>query len=363
MSQRAPTPTLIRVAPLRRRRAAPGVGELLASATRSGDLRRFAADFSAAMSSACGGAPVQVYGPDIERPVELAATGPLASVGARPALGALLRGAVSAPPRVIPLRLGGVTVAYAVIYVDPLPHGPSMRQLVSVGALGFARWQATAQAHAERTERDRLVHDFKSPAASIELAATELLFDDGLSEANRELIDLMAKQARTLQDRALRLLTARGASGQCNLAQAAEEVVAAALPSARSQGRELHLLCLDQPLVRTDALDATRAVENLVMNALHHTPHGTAVQVVVAIDHGEAVCEVRDAGNGLSDAQLAAMIEDGGRGAESGGQGLGLGIARAVATAAGGSLRLSSTPGEGATFTLRLPLGQDRRGG
>ena len=367
MSAAAPTLHKIRLTGLRRRRCSRGLSGLIAAATRSGEHDSFARALCEAVSEACAGQTVEVFGPDADSPVLLAQAGPAVS-GPSAGLSALLRGAVRAPPRVIPLRLGGVTVGYCVIHLDPLPHSSGLRQLINVGALGLARWQANAQAHAERTERDRMIHDFKSPAASIELAATELLYDEALSEGNRELIDLIGKQARTLQDRALRLLAGRGASGRCNLAQTAEEVVAAARPAARAQGRELHLLCLDRPLVRADAVEATRAIENLVMNALHHTPPQSTVQVVVAVDQGEAVCEVRDAGDGLSQAALDGLLRDGllrdgERGAGSRGHGLGLGIARSVADAAGGKLVLESTPGEGASFTLRLPLGQDRRGG
>lgn len=362
MPPAATNPPRTRLVSIRRLRVSRGLDGLISAAARTDGQESFAQALADALSGACGGCAVELFGADAQAPVVLAQAGPAVN-GPRPGLTALLRGAVQPPPRVIPLRLGGVTVGYAVLHVNPLPHGSGLRQLINVGALGLARWQANAQAHAERTERDRLIHDFKSPAASIELAASELLYDPALGEANRELIDLIAKQARTLQDRALRLLSARGASGRCNLAQAAEEVVAAARPAARAQSRELHLLCLDRPLVRADAVEATRAIENLVMNALHHTPPRTTVQVVVAVDQGSAVCEVRDAGPGLSQVALDALLRDGGRGATSRGHGLGLGIAQAVADAAGGSLSLASAPGEGASFTLRLPLGQDRRGG
>jgi signal transduction histidine kinase len=68
--------------------------------------------------------------------------------------------------------------------------------------------------------------------------------------------------------------------------------------------------------------------------------------------------EVRDTGVGISAAELPRVFDrfyraDAARGA--GGTGLGLAIARMIAERHGGEIAVASTPGEGSTFTVRLP--------
>jgi two-component system OmpR family sensor kinase len=108
---------------------------------------------------------------------------------------------------------------------------------------------------------------------------------------------------------------------------------------------------------------------NLLSNALRHTPAGTAVAVRVGAIDGWAEIEVRDDGPGLSPDEVAHVFEpfyraDPARGrvreddqAEEGnGTGLGLAIVAAIAEAHGGSVDVTSAPGDGATFRVRLPV-------
>ena len=78
---------------------------------------------------------------------------------------------------------------------------------------------------------------------------------------------------------------------------------------------------------------------------------------------GKAEISVADAGPGLSEEQASHVFErfyraDSSRARASGGAGLGLSIVAAVAHAHGGSVSAQSMPGEGATFSIELPLGE-----
>lgn len=108
---------------------------------------------------------------------------------------------------------------------------------------------------------------------------------------------------------------------------------------------------------------------NLLSNALTHTPAGTPVTVRVRSAEGVAEIEVSDRGPGLTADEAAHVFEpfyraDPARGrvrpdegADGGnGTGLGLAIVAAIAEAHGGSASVTSQPGEGATFTVRLPV-------
>ncbi|MDX1620078.1 MAG: ATP-binding protein, partial [Nitriliruptorales bacterium] len=109
--------------------------------------------------------------------------------------------------------------------------------------------------------------------------------------------------------------------------------------------------------VRGDAKALVRIVSALISNGLKHTDG--AVSVVVSRDGDEVVIEVRDQGPGIPAWEQERIFERFGRSGDhlhrSQGPGLGLPIARSLAEQLGGCLELDSRPGEGSTFTLRLP--------
>jgi len=130
--------------------------------------------------------------------------------------------------------------------------------------------------------------------------------------------------------------------------------------------REIDLVRLDgaeTPVtVIGDEARLRQVLGNLVNNALRHTPDGTPVVVGVGIDGDTAVVEVSDQGPGLDAEQAERVFErfyraDPSRSrSDGGGSGLGLSIAAALVQAHGGDIGVRSTPGEGATFSVRLPL-------
>lgn len=120
-------------------------------------------------------------------------------------------------------------------------------------------------------------------------------------------------------------------------------------------------LAVDERVTVTgDAAALRQVVQNLVGNAVRHTPPGTPVEVRVHRDNGEdAVLVVHDEGPGLDAEGLAHAFDrfwraDPGR-AAPGGTGLGLAIVRDIVGAHGGTVALDSTPGQELTVTVRLP--------
>ena len=96
----------------------------------------------------------------------------------------------------------------------------------------------------------------------------------------------------------------------------------------------------------------------LLDNAVKYTPEGGKVVVRVREGDSQVVLEVSDTGVGITDTQLPLIFERFYRADPSrttGGAGLGLSIARQIAEAHGGTIEVSSKPGEGSTFTLLLP--------
>jgi signal transduction histidine kinase len=112
------------------------------------------------------------------------------------------------------------------------------------------------------------------------------------------------------------------------------------------------------PGVRGDAERLRQLVDNLISNAIKYSDSGGEVRVDARADNGNVVVRVRDAGPGINAEHQTQIFEKFGRagGSAKPGTGLGLFLSRSFAEAHGGTLDVDSRPGEGATFTLRLPL-------
>jgi signal transduction histidine kinase len=113
------------------------------------------------------------------------------------------------------------------------------------------------------------------------------------------------------------------------------------------------------PSIRGDRERLRQLVMNLLTNAVKYTVDGDEIEVRADAADGIVELSVRDNGPGISSADQRVIFEKFGRGSRAGsstpGAGLGLFIARSIAEAHGGSLRVDSRPGEGATFTVQLP--------
>ena len=145
-----------------------------------------------------------------------------------------------------------------------------------------------------------------------------------------------------------------------DLASLAAEAVRGTL--AVQPERPLTLLAAPEPvIISADAARLRQVIDNLISNALQHTPAGTPVTITVAVaaDHGQLT--VADAGPGLSAEQASRVFErfyrtDRARSRASGGTGLGLSIVAALVAAHGGTVTVDTEPGHGAAFGVRLPL-------
>jgi two-component system sensor histidine kinase BaeS len=113
-------------------------------------------------------------------------------------------------------------------------------------------------------------------------------------------------------------------------------------------------------LVTADPIRLRQAVGNLVTNAIRHTPAGGSVAVSARTESDAHVIDVADTGPGLSAAERALVFErfwraEKSRSRQTGGSGLGLSIVRKLIEAHDGTATVTSDPGAGSTFSLRLP--------
>ena len=119
------------------------------------------------------------------------------------------------------------------------------------------------------------------------------------------------------------------------------------------------------PLVYGDIGLMQRVLENLIENALKHTPAGGVVSIAVGTGENAVVVRVRDSGQGIAEQDLPHVFErfyraDKRRGQGSGGAGLGLAIVRRILELHGSTIRVDSRPEEGTTFSFQMavPPGQ-----
>jgi two-component system OmpR family sensor kinase len=131
-------------------------------------------------------------------------------------------------------------------------------------------------------------------------------------------------------------------------------------------GRPITLQAAEPVIVDADMERLRQVIDNLIGNALQHTPPGTPVTVTVSSEPGSGRLTVADRGPGMTQEQASHVFErfyrtDGARTRARGGAGLGLAIAASLAAAHGGELTVDTQPGHGAAFHLRLPRAETFR--
>ncbi len=113
--------------------------------------------------------------------------------------------------------------------------------------------------------------------------------------------------------------------------------------------------------VRADEKGMQTIVDNLLDNAIKYTPDGGRVTIRWRADDASGVLEVEDTGMGIDHADQPRVFErffrvDKARSRELGGTGLGLAIVKHLTQSFGGSISLTSQPGQGTRLEIRLPL-------
>jgi two-component system CheB/CheR fusion protein len=223
-----------------------------------------------------------------------------------------------------------------------------------------------------------LGHELRNPLGTIRTSVELLKQGEGLPEGAGDVdpVDVLDRQVDYLGDLVDDLSDmARMNTGEFDMRL--EQVCLSALVAecvedyrgaAAEAGVELEADVPEDSVVLTG--DRTRLAQvagNLIRNACSYTPEGGRVEVSLEEEDGEAVVAVADDGVGLTDEELERIFEMFERGGGSssgspddGGLGLGLPVARRIVELHGGTLSATSDgPGEGATFSFRLPLSRE----
>jgi two-component system sensor histidine kinase BaeS len=209
-----------------------------------------------------------------------------------------------------------------------------------------------------------VAHELRTPTTILRASCEELV--DGLADPTPQrlssLHDETLRLARVVED--LEALAHAEAAGlhleraPVDLATVATTAVEALRPRFVDAGRTLTTRTTPAP-VDGDAGRLHQVTVNLLTNALKYTPPGGEVTVTVGVDGERALLAVSDTGPGIAPEDQPHVFERfwHGRGdAGRAGSGIGLAIVSELVGAHGGRVVLDSTPGEGSTFTVELPV-------
>jgi signal transduction histidine kinase len=219
-----------------------------------------------------------------------------------------------------------------------------------------------------------IAHELRTPLTAVR-TSIGLLLDPGLDPSPEERQRLLITIGRST-DRMQRLLEdlldlARFRAGKIQLnrrridaRELAQEALLPLEPLAAMRDQRLEMTLPDQPLmIDADRRRLEQALLNLLSNANKFGPPGSVVGLTLGRVGGKARFEVRDSGPGISAEDQARLFERFfvGEGDRSGGVGLGLPTALAIAQAHGGSIEVDSAPGAGSRFSLVVPLARERQ--
>ena len=230
----------------------------------------------------------------------------------------------------------------------------------------------TDGARIDRIRRDfvsNLSHELRTPVGAIALLSDTLVGEDDLKVRSRlvERIGLEAERVGLIIDDLLELSRVEldGSprrdlvDAEALLSEVADQYCG---PAEARQIKLLRLPAASELRLLGDRGQLLRALGNLVDNAIKYSEAGSTVELAASENGGLVDIVIRDQGVGIPQHEHGRIFErfyrvDRARSRATGGTGLGLSIVRHVVANHDGEILIRSREGEGATFTLRLPMG------
>lgn len=244
-----------------------------------------------------------------------------------------------------------------------LARGDEFGDLARAFAGMGERIESLVQSH-KQLLRD-VSHELRSPLARLEVAL-ELARQSAGSAAASELdrIELEAHRLDALIGEILALARLEQGAMELarepvDLARLVNDIIGDADFEARKQGRSLRCSASAGASIAGDPRWLKRALENVIRNALRHTPEGSAVEVELQSTASAIEIAIRDHGPGLPESSMEHLFKPFWRGAQASGSsdgfGLGMAIAREVIQAHDGEISASNAEDGGLIVRIRLP--------
>jgi signal transduction histidine kinase len=234
--------------------------------------------------------------------------------------------------------------------------------------------QLKAADAARREMLANLSHDLRTPITTQMAHLESLQMGNALTEhERREFVDIAMKQSRRIAQLVEQLLeAAKLEAGQVQvhaelfpIGELVNDVVAKFALTARERDVGLHAdIAPSDVRVFADIALLERVFDNLLGNALRHTPPGGRVEITVRVQGDVARVAVADSGSGMTQEQVTRAFDrfyrgDAGRSTSLGQTGLGLAIVRSVLALHGSEIYVETQQGTGSTFRFDLPVRAD----
>ncbi|MGZ8578461.1 MAG: HAMP domain-containing sensor histidine kinase [Actinomycetota bacterium] len=257
--------------------------------------------------------------------------------------------------------------------IGELDAGPELDELARSldDAAGRLRAARVGEQHAEQMRRDLIgavSHDLRTPLAS--LRAMVEAIDDGVvddattvrryaGEMRRSVEQLVAMVDDLFELTQLDAIAIHAETARASLEDVVRSAISTIEPTAQRKGLAV-VTDLEGAVGAMCSPRLVRVLQNLLVNAVRHTPPDGTVRIEAVEDEHGLVVAVEDTGEGIAEVDLARVFEPFFRAdpARQGpGSGLGLALAQRIVQAMGGSIAAESRPNSGARFAVELPAG------
>ena len=213
-------------------------------------------------------------------------------------------------------------------------------------------------------------HELKTPLTSVKVLADSLNTQEDVpvelyKEFMADIVNEIDRENKIINDLLSLVKLDKTASGlnieSVDINKLMEAIFKRLMPLAKEQGIDLIFESQRQVTAEVDEVKLSLAITNLIENGIKYNREDGWVKVVLDADHQFFTFEVIDSGIGIDEESRKHIFErfyrvDKSHSREIGGTGLGLAITRSTVLMHRGSIKVSSEPGVGTTFTVKLPL-------